>query len=144
MGESLGGISAATAHLGVRFPRIFCIFCLYRSHLTVNQPKSSAAALLGWNSLVSALSVSPLLRSGLLQVNSRGYSSCSGLSMSVFSTLSCTLLSLHFDHESGVPPHQSSIFASVTLLSLDKHHVFFLQGSFFCLMIEIVTLSSSL
>ena len=37
--------------------------------LTINQPKSSAAALLGWNSLALAPSVSPLLCSGLLQVN---------------------------------------------------------------------------
>ena len=40
--------------------------------------------------------------------------------------------------------HTNLPFASVTLLSLDKHHVFLLQGSFFRLMIEIVTLSSSL
>ena len=40
--------------------------------------------------------------------------------------------------------HPNLPFASVTLLSLDKHLVFLLQGSFFRLMIEIVTLSSSL
>ena len=40
--------------------------------------------------------------------------------------------------------HTNLPFASVTLLSLDKHHVFLLRGSFFRLMIEIVTLSSSL
>ena len=35
------------------------------------------------------------------------------------------LLLLHHDLESGVPLHLSLPFASVTLLSLDKHHVFF-------------------
>ena len=51
---------------------IFILLLTSNSDLTINQPKSSDAALLGWNSLASALSVSPLLRSGLLQVNSRG------------------------------------------------------------------------
>ena len=71
---------------------IFIFLLTGNSDLIINQPKSSAAALLGWNSLASLLSVSPLLRSGLLQVNSRGYSSCSGLSMSVFPAFSCAPL----------------------------------------------------
>ena len=37
--------------------------------------------------------------------------------------------------------HTNLPFASVTLLSLDKHHVPFFKGSFFRLMVEIVTLS---
>ena len=40
--------------------------------------------------------------------------------------------------------HTNPPFASVTLLSLDKHHVFFFQGSFFRLMVEIVTLFKGL
>ena len=51
---------------------IFILLLTSNSDLTINQPKSSDAALLGWNSLTSSLSVSPLVRSGLLQVNSRG------------------------------------------------------------------------
>ena len=94
---------ATNSHTGLMY------IILFSYSLITPISKSSAAALLGWNSLALALSVSPLLRSGLFQVNSRGYSSCSGLSVCVFSALSCTLLSLHFDLESGVPPHLSSI-----------------------------------
>ena len=42
-----------------------------------------------WRQLLASLL---LLCSGLLQVNSRGYSSCSGLSMCVFPALSCAPL----------------------------------------------------
>ena len=76
---------ATNNHTG--FHTIFIFLLTGNSDLTINQPKSSAAALLGWNSLASALSVSPLLCSGLLQVNSWGYSSCSGLSMCVLPAL---------------------------------------------------------
>ena len=77
---------ATNNHTGLLYT-IFIFILTGNSDLTINQPKSSAAALLGWNSLASVLSVSPLLCSGLLQVNSWGYSSCSGLSMCVLPAL---------------------------------------------------------
>ena len=62
---------ATNNYTGLRYSN-FILLLTSNSDLTINQPKSSDAALLGWNSLASALSVSPLLRSGLLQVYSRG------------------------------------------------------------------------
>ena len=50
--------------------------------------RASVPALLGWNSLAFALSVSPLPSTGLSLVNSRGYNSCSGLSKYDFPALS--------------------------------------------------------
>ena len=48
---------------------IFIPLLTSNSDLTINQPTSSAVALLGWNSLALAPSVSPILCSGLLHVN---------------------------------------------------------------------------
>ena len=82
---------ATNNHTGLMYST-FVLLLTSNSDLTINQPKSSAAALPGLNSLASAPCVSPLLCSGPLQVNSRGYSSCSGLSMCVFPALSCAPL----------------------------------------------------